>query len=108
MSVEADQRFYAAFVTKLAAQWGYGDAVYAGLPAFYPPLYFWLLARIAGVAAVEPYLTMKTGVLLTAFLMPYAATWLWERSVAFPVAVASVGMRPSMRAVLNSSSFRLR
>jgi galactan 5-O-arabinofuranosyltransferase len=88
-AIEADQRFYTAFVTKLAAQWGYGDVVYEGLPAFYPPLYFWLLARLANIAAIEPYMSMKIGVLLTAFLMPYGVAWLWGRSVAYPIAVGS-------------------
>lgn len=88
-AIEADQRFYTAFVTKLAAQWGYGDVVYEGLPAFYPPLYFWLLARLANVVAIEPYITLKIGVLLTAFLMPYGVAWLWGRSIAYPIAVGS-------------------
>ncbi len=87
-AIEADQRFYTAFVTKLATQWGYGDVVYQGLPAFYPPLYFWLLARLAGLTAIEPYMTMKIGVLVTAFLMPYGAAWMWGRTVAVPFAVA--------------------
>jgi galactan 5-O-arabinofuranosyltransferase len=88
-AVEADQRFYAAFVTKLATQWGYGDVVYEHLPAFYPPLYFWILGRVAAIANLEPYTTLKIGVLLTAFLMPYAVTWLWARSVTLPLAVAA-------------------
>ncbi len=88
-AIEADQRFYTAFVTKLATQWGYGDVVYEGLPAFYPPLYFWLLARLSNLSGIEPYASLKFGMLITAFLMPFAVTWLWHRSVAYPVAVAS-------------------
>lgn len=88
-AIEADQRFYTAFVTKLATQWGYGDVTYQGLPAFYPPLYFWLSARLSNIAAIEPYTTLKLGMLITAFVMPFAVAWLWHRSVSYPLAVAA-------------------
>ncbi len=87
--IEADQRFYAAFVTRLAAHWGYADVTYEGLSAFYPPLYFWLLARLANLWQVEPYLTMKSGLLLTAFLMPWAVSWMWARTLSYPFAVGA-------------------
>lgn len=88
-AIEADQRFYTAFVTKLASEWGYADVLYQGLPAFYPPLYFWLLARLANVAAIDPYLSLKIGVLITAFLMPYGVAWLWGRTLTYPLAVGA-------------------
>ena len=88
-AVTGDQRFYTYSVTKFAAYAGYVDAVYRDLPTFYPPLYYYILGRLAALLHVEPYHMMKTGLLATTFVMPYFSTWLWRRIVDYKLAVAA-------------------
>ncbi|HYN88341.1 MAG TPA: arabinofuranosyltransferase [Ardenticatenaceae bacterium] len=77
--VAGEQGVYTAAVTKFAAYGGYVDAIYKDLPSFYPPFYFYLLGRLAAVLEVEPYTLLKYGLVLTAFLVPWFAWWLWRR-----------------------------
>ncbi|MFN8491549.1 MAG: arabinofuranosyltransferase [Caldilineaceae bacterium] len=88
-AVTGDQRFYTYFVTKFAAYPGYIDGVYRDLPSFYPPLYYYILGRLAALFHSEPYHTMKIGLLATIFLIPYLSTWLWRRLVDEKLAVAA-------------------
>ncbi len=88
-AVTGDQRFYTYSVTKFAAYAGYVDAVYRDLPTFYPPLYYYMLGRLAALFHIEPFHIMKTGLLATTFAMPYLSIWLWRRIVDYKLAVAA-------------------
>ncbi len=88
-AVTGDQRFYTYSVTKFATYAGYVDAVYRDLPTFYPPLYYYILGRLAALFHIEPFHIMKTGLLVTTFAMPYFSTWLWRRVVDYKLAVAA-------------------
>ncbi|MCX6046519.1 MAG: arabinofuranosyltransferase, partial [Chloroflexi bacterium] len=88
-AVTGDQRFYTYSVTKFAAYAGFVDAVYRDLPTFYPPLYYYILGRLAALFQIEPFHIMKTGLLATTFVMPYLSTWLWRRVVDYKLAVAA-------------------
>jgi galactan 5-O-arabinofuranosyltransferase len=87
-AVGGDQRFYAAYVAKYAHFPTYVDGLYRDLPSFYPPLFFYLLGRLAAWLGVEPVYTMKWGLLVTVFLLPFALTALWRRLVDVRLAVA--------------------
>jgi len=88
-AVTGDQRFYTYFVTKFAAYPGYVDGVYRDLPTFYPPLYYYVLGRLAALLQVEPFHIMKSGLLATTFVLPYAGAWLWRRLVDDKIAIAA-------------------
>ncbi|MEZ4676178.1 MAG: arabinofuranosyltransferase [Caldilineaceae bacterium] len=86
--INGDARFYTTYVTKLAAYPGYGDMFYKDLPAFYPPLYFWLVGRGADWFGIEPFRVMKTGLLVTVLILPLVTGALWRRLVDERLAAA--------------------
>jgi len=88
-AISGDQGLYTAYVTKFAAESGNVDAIYAGLPAFYPPLYFYLLGRVAAAFAIEPYALLKWGLIAVTLAMPLLHSLLWRRLVDLPMAVAA-------------------
>lgn len=73
-----DQRLYTTYVTKFAATAGNVDVIYPGLPAFYPPLYFYVLGRTADFLGIAPYAMLKLGMLATVALLPAAMILLWR------------------------------
>jgi len=85
--INGDARFYTTYITKLAAYPGYGDMFYKDLPAFYPPLYYFLVGRVADWLAVEPFRLMKYALLATVMILPLASGWLWRRLVDEPMVV---------------------
>src|SRR3954454_15998603 len=48
----ADQAYRTAYITKFAHTWGVVDYGYKELPSFSPPLYFWVLGRLAALLGV--------------------------------------------------------
>ena len=88
--VNGDQELYAVYVNKLAALGGYRDMIYADLPAFYPPLYFYILGRLAAIFGGEPFRIMKYGLLTTVALLPWLSCWSWRRLLDGRLALAGV------------------
>lgn len=88
-ALSGDQGLYTAYVTKFATYSGNVDAIYADLPAFYPPLYFYVLGRLAAWFQIEPFKLLQVGLLATTLLLPYALAWFWRQVVALPLAVAA-------------------
>ena len=98
LGVALDQGFRAASVTKYAHTVDLVDFAYRDLPAFYPPLFFWVLGRAAAWLGVEPYEALKTGVLLSALVAPIVSFALWRRvtrdvMVALAVAVGALAFQ---------------
>ncbi len=88
--INGDARFYTTYITKLAAYPGYGDMFYKGLPAFYPPLYYFLVGRVADWWTIEPFRVMKYALLTTVMILPLASGWLWRRLVDEALVAAAV------------------
>ncbi len=88
-ALSGDQGLYTAYVTKFAAYTGNVDVVYANLPAFYPPLYFYLLGRLSAWLHIAPYQMLKFGLLGTTLLLPFLLSWSWRHLVALPLATAA-------------------
>lgn len=86
--INGDARFYTTYVTKLAAYPGYGDMFYKDLSAFYPPLYYFLVGRVADWLALEPFRVMKAGLLTTVIILPLVTGWLWRRLVQEEIVAA--------------------
>jgi galactan 5-O-arabinofuranosyltransferase len=81
LGIALDQGFRAASITKYAHTWSLVDFAYHGLPAFYPPLFFWTLGRAAAWTSTEPYEALKIGLLAVAFVVPVLGLHLWKRVV---------------------------
>jgi galactan 5-O-arabinofuranosyltransferase len=85
-----DQGFRVAQVEHFIHTLALTDYAYRGLPAFYPPLYFWLLGRIGALTQAPAYQVVKLGALLVAFAVPLVTAWLWLKITprrAFVIAV---------------------
>lgn len=96
LGIALDQGFRAASITKYAHTWSLVDFAYHGLPAFYPPLFFWTLGRAAAWTSTEPYEALKIGLLAVAFVVPLFGLGLWQRVVqdwwlALTIALVTLG-----------------
>jgi len=91
----ADQGYRTAYLTKFGHTWGLVDYAYKDLPSFYPPLYFWVLGRLAALLGVAPWRMLKVGLLATAFLVPTGGWLLW-RPVVGPRRAAVVIVATSL------------
>ena len=81
-----DQAFRTEAITRFADTWQNVDFTYQGLPSFYAPAYFWVLGRVADLAAIEPWLMTKYGTIAAAMLVPLVCFVLWRRLVPARVA----------------------
>ena len=79
--IDSDQSFRTAAITRYADTWRTVDFTYRGLPAFYPPAYFWVLGRLADLTGAEPWRMAKPGAVAVALLVPLVTYLLWRRLV---------------------------
>lgn len=84
-----DQSFRSAYLTKLAAHWDLRDFAYADLPSYYPPLWFWLLGRVASITGQPGWHMLRTGLIMTAAITPLFSWLMWRRVVAPAVAIGA-------------------
>ncbi len=76
--VIGDRLFELAQIATFADSPQNRDFAYKDLPAFYPPLYYYLLGRLAAFSGLATYKVMKYGFLLLAFLLPWLTGGLWR------------------------------
>lgn len=76
--IGGDQGLQTAQVTKFAAFAGAVDFAYKDLPPFYPPAYFLVLGKVAGVLGIDPYRLLKFGLIAVAFTLPILVRVLWS------------------------------
>jgi galactan 5-O-arabinofuranosyltransferase len=79
--VQGDAQFITASITKYAYYGGLVDFSYHGLSAFYPPLYFYAMGKLAWLGHIEPYKIVKWGPVLVAFLGTLLIYFVWSRFV---------------------------
>jgi galactan 5-O-arabinofuranosyltransferase len=79
--VEGDEQFITASITKYANYWRLVDFSYHGLSAFYPPVYFYVMGKLAWLLHIEPYKITKWGPILVAFLGTLLIYLVWSRFV---------------------------
>ena len=84
-----DQKFRTAMVEKFLTWWHPADFYYKGLPPFYPPLLYYLLAVAARLLGFEAYQMIKVGAYAVYALGPLAVYLLWRRLVT-PLQAAAV------------------
>ena len=95
IGIVLDQGFRTASITKYSHSIALVDFAYKGLPPYYPPLFFWVLGRLARWTDTSAYEALKIGVLLTASAIPLCAVRFWAaitRDWAVAVSVAVVGL----------------
>ena len=95
IGIALDQGFRTASITKYAHSIALVDFAYKGLPPYYPPLFFWVLGRLAAWTDTSAYEALKIGVLFTALVVPLIAVRFWAsitRDWAIAVAVAVAGL----------------
>jgi galactan 5-O-arabinofuranosyltransferase len=86
LGITSDQSYRSEAVTRFADTWQLADYGYRELPAYYPPLYFWLLGRVADLTGLAPFHMVKLGTIAVAFVAPVVAYVMWRRLVSPRVA----------------------
>ncbi len=95
IGIALDQGFRTASITKYSHSIAFVDFAYKGLPPYYPPLFFWVLGRLARWTDTSAYEALKIGALVTALVVPLIAVRFWAaitRDWAIAVAVAVIGL----------------
>lgn len=80
-AVENDVEFITASITRYANTWTFHDFAYQDLSAFYPPLYFYILGKIAWITGIEPYMMVRFGTFAVCFLLPLLFFLAWSKVI---------------------------
>lgn len=87
---DADAWFCNAAVTKFATSWAYTDFAYQGLPSFYPPLYFYVLGKLAMLTEGPAFLVWRNALIVGGFVYPILFFWLFRRVLGAAAAAVFV------------------
>jgi galactan 5-O-arabinofuranosyltransferase len=85
--ISVDQQFRTEYLTRLTDSAALHDMTYAGLPAFYPPGWFWVGGRIAALTTVPGWEILKPWAITSITIAIAVALVLWWRMVRFEFAV---------------------
>ncbi len=70
------------------------DWYFKNLPAFYPPLWFYISGKLAWIFGIEGYKTIKLGYFVIFSIYPFALYYVWtrisSRSIAFFITLLTV------------------
>jgi len=87
VGISVDQQFRTEYLTRLTDSASLHDMTYAGLPAFYPPGWFWVGGRVAALTATPGWETLKPWAITSITIAIAVALVLWWRMVRFEFAV---------------------
>ena len=85
--ISVDQQFRTEYLTRLTDSSALHDMTYAGLPAFYPPGWFWVGGRIAALTGTPGWETFKPWAITSITIAIAVALVLWWRMIRFEYAV---------------------
>ncbi len=85
--ISVDQQFRTEYLTRLADSPALHDMTYLGLPAFYPPGWFWIGGRVAALAGAPAWEIYKPWAITSIALAVAVALVLWWRMIRFEYAV---------------------
>jgi galactan 5-O-arabinofuranosyltransferase len=85
--ISVDQQFRTEYLTRLTDSSALHDMTYAGLPAFYPPGWFWVGGRIAALTGTPGWETFKPWAITSITIAIAVALVLWWRLIRFEYAV---------------------
>jgi galactan 5-O-arabinofuranosyltransferase len=85
--ISVDQQFRTEYLTRLTDSSSLHDMTYAGLPAFYPPGWFWVGGRIAALTGTPGWEMFKPWAITSITIAIAVALVLWWRLIRFEYAV---------------------
>ncbi|MFZ0718041.1 galactan 5-O-arabinofuranosyltransferase [Mycobacterium sp.] len=85
--ISVDQQFRTEYLTRLTDSSSLHDMTYTGLPAFYPPGWFWVGGRIAALTGTSGWETFKPWAITSITIAIAVALVLWWRLIRFEYAV---------------------
>src|SRR5271167_553665 len=85
--ISVDQQFRTEYLTRLTDSSSLHDMTYAGLPAFYPPGWFWVGGRIAALTGTPAWETFKPWAITSITIAIAVALVLWWRLIRFEYAL---------------------
>jgi galactan 5-O-arabinofuranosyltransferase len=85
--VSVDQQFRTEYLTRLTDSAALRDMTYAGLPAFYPPGWFWIGGRLAALTGSAGWQIYQPWAITSITIAVALALVLWWRMIRFEFAV---------------------
>ncbi len=85
--ISVDQQFRTEYLTRLTDSPALHDMTYAGLPAFYPPGWFWVGGRLAALTGTPGWEMFKPWAITSITIAIAAALVLWSRLIRFEYAL---------------------
>ncbi len=85
--VSVDQQFRTEYLTRLTDAPALRDMTYAGLPAFYPPGWFWIGGRLAALTKNPGWAIYQPWAITSITIATALALVLWSRMVRFEFAL---------------------
>jgi len=85
--ISVDQQFRTEYLTRLTDSPALHDMTYAGLPAFYPPGWFWVGGRVAALTGTPGWETLKPWAITSITIAIAVALVLWWWLIRFEYAV---------------------
>jgi galactan 5-O-arabinofuranosyltransferase len=85
--ISVDQQFRTEYLTRLTDSPALRDMTYKGLPAFYPPGWFWIGGRVAALTGSAGWEIYKPWAITSITIAVGLALALWWRMVRFEVAL---------------------
>jgi galactan 5-O-arabinofuranosyltransferase len=85
--ISVDQQFRTEYLTRLTDSPALHDMTYTGLPAFYPPGWFWVGGRIAALTGTPAWEMFKPWAITSITIAIAVALVLWSRMIRFEYAL---------------------
>ncbi|QUR70008.1 galactan 5-O-arabinofuranosyltransferase [Mycobacterium spongiae] len=85
--ISVDQQFRTEYLTRLTDSAALHDMTYFGLPPFYPPGWFWIGGRVAGLTGIPAWEIFKPWAITSITIAVAIALVLWWRMVRFEYAL---------------------
>src|SRR5690242_17406938 len=85
--ISVDQQFRTEYLTRLTDSPALHDMTYLGLPAFYPPGWFWIGGRVAALTGTPAWEVYKPWAITSITIAVAVALVLWWRMVRFEYAL---------------------
>jgi galactan 5-O-arabinofuranosyltransferase len=85
--ISVDQQFRTEYLTRLTDSAALHDMTYFGLPAFYPPGWFWLGGRVAALTGTPAWEMFKPWAITSITIAVAVALVLWSRMIRFEYAL---------------------
>jgi galactan 5-O-arabinofuranosyltransferase len=85
--ISVDQQFRTEYLTRLTDSSALADMTYKGLPAFYPPGWFWIGGRVAALTGTPAWEMYKPWAITSITVAVAVALVLWWRMIRFEYAL---------------------